>query len=81
MPSREDVPVCLPDVIRAAGRTMLGFRSYRLSAAARRLEKALAAQGIRTELRHATAARAWVGPEAFDAAVRQAQGGQASPAP
>jgi hypothetical protein len=68
-----DVPVRLPALIRAAGRDMRAWRGHQLTSEARRIDKDLAARGIRPELRHAMIARAWLGPEAFTAALRQAQ--------
>jgi hypothetical protein len=68
-----DVPVRLPALIRAAGRDMRAWRGHQLTSEARRIDKDLAARGIRPELRHAMIARAWLGPEAFAVALRQAQ--------
>jgi hypothetical protein len=68
-----DVPVRLPAVIRAAGRSMRDWRRYLLTAQARRLDKDLTARRVRPELIRAFVAKAWIGPDAFAAALRQAQ--------
>jgi hypothetical protein len=68
-----DVPVRLPAVIRAAGRSMRDWRRYLLTTEARRLDKDLTARRVRPELIRAFVAKVWIGPDAFAVALWQAQ--------
>ncbi|MFT8246533.1 hypothetical protein [Roseomonas sp. BN140053] len=70
-----DRQVRLPDVIRAAGLDMAGLRSFMLRGEARDLERELANRGVRLELRRAAAARVWIGPAEFDAALSRVASG------
>jgi hypothetical protein len=52
---------------------MRAWRSHLLTGEVWRLDKDLTARGVRPELIRAFVAKAWIGPDAFAAALRQAQ--------